>query len=294
MGIIFDIKRYAIHDGPGIRTTVFLKGCPLTCAWCHNPEGIAKEPEFMWSEERCIHCKTCQSICPQNAVSFDHTPQIDNQKCNVCNACSTACPSQALELIGKEMSVTHVVKEIEKDVLFYDESNGGVTISGGEPLMQPAFLYNLLKACKTRNIHTAVDTSGYAPLKTLTKISRYTDLFLYDVKGMNNETHKKVTGVSNTLILKNLKALSRTKDIIVRYPLIPGITDSKKDIAAFAEFISSIPVKEIDVLPYHKAGVEKAKKLKKPVFIADPPSAETVEDMRKMLKRVGMKVKIGG
>jgi pyruvate formate lyase activating enzyme len=291
MGIIFDIKQYAIHDGPGIRTTVFLKGCPLTCVWCHNPEGIAKEPEFMWSQEKCIHCKTC--VCPKDALSFNHVLQIDDQKCTVCSACSDACPSQALALLGKEMSVAHVVKEIEKDIPFYDESNGGVTISGGEPLMQPDFLYALLKACKARNIHTAVDTSGYAPFDILSKVKKYTDLFLYDIKGINDDTHKKVTGVSNTLILKNVKALSRITDIIVRYPLIPGINDSKTDIAAFTEFVSSIPVDEVDILPYHTTG-KKAKKLKKAVFITDPPAAETIEDMRKMLKRTGITVKIGG
>ena len=293
MGIIFDIKRYAIHDGPGIRTTVFLKGCPLTCVWCHNPEGITKEPEFMWSQQQCIHCKTCQNVCPQNALSFDHVLQIDDKKCTVCSACSDACPSQALVLLGKEMSVTQVVKEIEKDILFYDESNGGVTISGGEPLMQPDFLYTLLKVCKAHNIHTAVDTSGYAPFAVLSKVKKYTDLFLYDIKGINDEVHKKVTGVSNALILKNLKALSRTKDIIVRYPLIHDINDSKTDIEAFTEFISSIRVDHVDILPYHKTG-EKAKKLKKALFVTDPPSTETIEDMRKMLKRSGLTVTIGG
>lgn len=298
MGLIFDIKRYAIHDGPGIRTTVFFKGCPLTCLWCHNPEGKSKEPEFMWSKERCIQCKSCESVCPEDAISFSDSGyiQIDKNKCNLCKACVDACHSQALELIGKEMTVTQVLEEIEKDILFYDESKGGVTFSGGEPLMQPDFLLTLLKACKNHKIHTTVDTCGYVPPDVLFKISEYTDLFLYDVKVINDETHKKVTGVSNALILDNLRKLSIMKKIIVRFPLIPGVNDSEKDVAELGGFISSIHLKEVSILPYHTGGVEKIKKLQtsQNSHVYHPLSAEALDDVEKVLKRYNLKTKRGG
>ncbi len=295
MGLIFDIKKYAIHDGPGIRTTVFFKGCPLTCFWCHNPEGKSREPEFMWWKERCIHCKTCQDVCPKGAISFSDKFLLDENKCDLCRTCLTACHSQALELIGKEMTVADVMKEIQKDTIFYDESKGGVTFSGGEPLMQPDFLYTLLKSCRNQGIHTAVDTCGYAPPDVLLKISQYTDLFLYDIKVIDDEIHKKAAGVSNRLILENLrKLLHNKKKVIVRFPLIPGVNDTEKDILELGEFVSSIHVEEISVLPYHKAGVEKGNRLGKSVFGIDPPSAEAVDDVVKKLKRFKLKVKPGG
>jgi pyruvate formate lyase activating enzyme len=297
MGLIFDIKKYAIHDGPGIRTTIFLKGCPLTCWWCHNPEGIRREPEFMWSKERCLHCEACVNACPKNALSFspEGDLNITMQPCNTCTACVTACHAQALELIGKEMTVEEVMKEIEKDTIFYDESKGGVTFSGGEPLMQPDFVYNLLKTCKERAIHTALDTCGYAPPDILKRISSITDLFLYDVKVINDEIHKKATGVSNALILENLKMLSRMKkDIIVRIPLIPGINDDEKSITDLGEFVSALHVKEVSILPYHKSGLEKMRKLKKTIVHIDPPSPEKITALEKKLISYGLHVKRGG
>jgi pyruvate formate lyase activating enzyme len=292
IGIVFDIKRYAIHDGPGIRTTVFLKGCPLNCLWCHNPEGISSEPEFMWRKERCIDCRECQKSCPREAISFSDRLLLDSQKCDLCGACWTACPSHALELIGKKMTVPHVMKEIEKDIIFYDESGGGVTFSGGEPLLQPDFLYNLLKACNKRGIHTAVDTSGYTSPDILLKISRYTDLFLYDVKVIDDEIHKKYTGVSNTLILENLKMLSNNKRVIVRFPVIPGVNDDKRSTQEIGTFLSSLPIEEVAILPYHKAGIEKGKRLTTPrnSFIRDVPSTKTLDRIGKELKYYGLKV----
>ncbi|MBU7030715.1 MAG: glycyl-radical enzyme activating protein [Theionarchaea archaeon] len=296
MGLIFDIKRYAVHDGPGIRTTVFLKGCPLTCLWCHNPEGISKESELMWSKERCIHCKTCQNACLQGALTFsDDALHINKNTCNLCTTCVDVCPSQALEVIGKEMTVTQVIKEIEKDTIFYDESKGGVTFSGGEPLMQPDFLYQLLKACKEQGIHTAVDTSGYSSSDALLKIGAYTDLFLYDVKVINDRIHKETTGVSNNLILKNLKELLRAgKEIIVRFPLIPGVNDGEKDIGELGEFVSSVTVKKVNILPYHKAGIEKAKRLNQNPFMCEPPSHTRVTSIKKRLEECGLNVTVGG
>jgi len=299
MGMIFDIKRYAIHDGPGIRTTVFLKGCPLKCLWCHNPEGITREQEFMWWKERCMACKDCQSDCIKGAISFsDDSLLLDQSKCNLCGACVDACHSQALKLVGKKMTVAQVIKEIGKDMVFYDESGGGVTFSGGEPLMQPHFLHSLLKACKELAIHTAVDTCGYAKLDVLLKISKHVDLFLYDLKVINDEKHLQFTGVSNKSILENLKKLSENGPrIIVRFPLVPGVNDDEKDILELGAFMSSLKnIEELSLLPYHKAGSEKIKRLRDRThsfFINHPPSAETLTEIEEKLKDFGLKIHIG-
>ena len=299
MGMIFDIKRYAIHDGPGIRTTVFLKGCPLKCLWCHNPEGIAREREFMWWKEKCIACRDCQNACTKGAISLsDDSLLLDPLKCDLCGACVDVCHSQALKLVGKKMTVAQAIKEIEKDMVFYDESGGGVTFSGGEPLMQPYFLHSLLKACKELGIHTTVDTCGYANPKVLLKISKHVDLFLYDLKMINDEKHIKFTGVSNKLILENLKKLSEKRQkIIMRFPLIPGVNDDEKDILELGMFVSSLKiVRELSILPYHKAGFEKLKRMKKPTdlsFLSHSPSAEILREVEEKFKDFGLKIQIG-
>lgn len=299
VGMIFDVKRYAIHDGPGIRTTVFLKGCPLKCLWCHNPEGIAREQEFMWWKERCTVCRDCQDVCTRGAISFsDDSLLLDQVECDLCGACVDVCHSQALKLVGKEMTVTQVIKEIEKDMVFYDESGGGVTFSGGEPLMQPNFLLNLLNACKELGIHTSVDTCGYANLDILLKISKHVDLFLYDLKVINDEKHMKFTGVSNKLILENLEKLSKNgQKVIVRFPLVPGVNDEEKDIIELGAFVSSLKsAKELSILPYHKAGFEKLKRLRKPIdlfFMSHSPSAETLIEIEEKLKGFGLQIQIG-
>jgi len=300
IGMIFDIKRYAIHDGPGIRTTVFLKGCPLNCLWCHNPEGKAREQEFIWWKERCIGCSDCQNVCTEGAISLpDGSLLLDKRKCDLCGACVAACHTQALELVGKKMTATEVMKEVEKDMVFYDESGGGVTFSGGEPLMQPDFLHSLLKACKRLGIHTAVDTCGYADSDIFSRISKHVDLLLYDLKIINDEKHMRFTGVSNKLILENLKRLSSNgRKITVRFPLIPGINDNEEDILELGTFVSSLGnVKELSILPYHKGGFEKVKRLKKPqdsLFVSHPPSVERLSETEKELGGFGLKIQIGG
>ena len=300
-GTIFDIKRYAIHDGPGIRTTIFLKGCPLRCWWCHNPEGIAPDPQLTYRQERCKGCYECIDMCPHDALSrtnADGHIAINREKCDLCNHCIHVCPSRALEIIGREVSVDEVMKEIEKDILFYDESNGGVTFSGGEPLMQVHFLNSLLERCKEKDIHTAVDISGYAPFEEIDRLREKVDLFLYDLKIIDDEKHKEYTGVSNERILENLKELSERGDrITIRIPIIPGINDSDGDIHEFAQFILSLTGgKEISLLPYHQAARAKYKRLGEPdrMPLISQPSDNKLEKTRIELERRGLDVTIGG
>jgi len=252
-GIIFDIKKFSIHDGPGIRTTVFLKGCPLQCRWCHNPEGQSPEPETMSGRKK------------------------------------TA---------GSEVTVDWVIKEIEKDRIFYEQSNGGATFSGGEPLMQPEFLRRLLAACREKKIHTALDTSGYAPPELFRTFFDAADLFLFDCKLIDEQLHKKYTGVSNKTILANLAALDKAdKRIFVRYLVVPGITDNTEHIEAAAAVIASLRnVEEVDVLGYHKLAAEKYRRLGKEFTMGtvDAPSDQILETVKKTFERHGLKACIGG
>jgi pyruvate formate lyase activating enzyme len=299
-GMIFDIKRYAIHDGPGIRTTVFFKGCLLNCPWCHNPEGKAREQEFMWWKEKCIGCRDCQNACTKGAISFsDDSFLLEETKCDLCGACADACHLQALKLAGEKMTVARVRKEIEKDVSFYDESGGGVTLSGGEPLMQPDFCRHVLKVCQELDIHTVVDTCGHVDSDVLLDISKHVDLFLYDLKVIDDKKHTTFTGVSNRLIMENLKRLSQSgRRIIVRFPLVPGVNDDEKDVSELGEFVSSLKgIEELNILPYHKAGVEKSRRLTKPAdssFTSPSPSVERLGEIQRKLKESGLRIQIGG
>lgn len=299
-GIVFDIKRFSIHDGPGIRTTIFLKGCPLDCLWCHNPEGIASILEILYRENLCIRCNTCMDTCLQGAItpSEDGRPITSPDRCILCGDCVEACPTGAREITGREVTVAGMLAEIEKDIIFYDESGGGVTFSGGEPLRQPDFLFALLKACKEREIHTAVDTSGFASPQILDRIREYTDLFLYDLKLMDDEKHRRFTGVSNALILENLRRLSsRGSSIIVRVPIIPGINDDDENVTKIGEFVAALPrLPQVDILPYHATGTEKYRRLGKEYALSDTqsPSIETILGIARRLQEFGLQVTVGG
>lgn len=299
-GIIFDIKRYAIHDGPGIRTTVFFKGCPLRCQWCHNPEGEFPDPEIIWHKNRCLsQCHDCVLVCPQKALQKKgRTIHIDRTRCNLCGDCPDVCPSEALEIIGREMTVQGVMEVIEKDRIFYEESSGGVTFSGGEPLMQPEFLGALLDECRQRNIHSAVDTCGFVPSTLLKKMAGKIDFFLYDLKLIDEKKHQTHTGASNRLILENLKILSnRRKKVIIRIPLVSGVNDDTDNIQQTIEFL--LPhsrLREINLLPYHRGGEEKYKRLgtRNPRQTFQPSSKKRREKIKRIFEDQGFTVKTGG
>jgi pyruvate formate lyase activating enzyme len=297
-GVVFDIKKYATDDGPGIRTTVFLKGCPLRCSWCHNPEGQLSTPELIYRKKKCVTCGECAKICPTHAITFSkRLIRIDRELCNLCGKCSDKCPTDAISIAGKEMTVGEVMREIEKDMPFYEESNGGVTISGGEPLMQLGFLADLLEECKKKNIHTAVDTCGYASKEAFDKIVDKVDVFLYDVKLTDNKRHKRYTGVSNKVILKNFERLARNgNSILVRLPIIPGINDDDENVSRTGHFLRRHDTENIHVLPYHRAGIEKYKSLGRAYKLKNirSPSDEELRLIKKKLEVYGLKVRIGG
>lgn len=298
-GVIFDIKKYAIHDGPGIRTTVFFKGCPLSCWWCHNPEGLTMSTQRLYIKERCIGCGECIKVCPQEANSLSSRGVItDQSKCIKCRTCAQACPSEAIEFIGKTSTVDDVVRKIERDIIFYDESNGGVTFSGGEPLMQPGFLLELLDACGKLEIHRTVDTAGYADAKILMSVAERTELFIYDVKHMDPEKHKKYTGVSNEQILSNLELLAgHGANIKVRIPVIPGFNNDNENIDRTGSFISSLPgVSSVNLLKYHDSAITKYKKIGVKYLLKNvsPSSEHELKSIKKRLRKYGLKVKIGG
>ena len=298
-GNVFDIKKYSIHDGPGIRTTVFLKGCLLRCEWCHNPESQSPIAEMLFRENRCIQCGICVDTCPHGAISWNsHGPVTDRTTCQRCATCVTACYAEARERIGREMTVAQVMAEIERDVAFYDESGGGVTLSGGEPMLQRDFARALLQACQAEEIHTVLDTCGFASWHTVDSLREAVDLFLYDLKLMNDDKHRHFTGVPNEPILNNLRGLSEHgHHIIVRVPVIPGVNDDDENFRLMGAFVATLPhVDGVDLLPYHPTAVDKYARLNMPYKLADvrPPTDERMAEIAHILQNYGLLVTRGG
>ncbi|MFV0349776.1 MAG: glycyl-radical enzyme activating protein [Halodesulfovibrio sp.] len=298
-GTIFAIKRYAIHDGPDLRTTVFFKGCPLSCWWCHNPEGLSHDICMVTMPDKCVGCGECMEVCPNAALKMSPTgPRRNDTACTTCGMCAETCPALAHETTGCKVDVDAVLEVIEKDQVFFNGSQGGVTFSGGEPLAQPGFLLELLRRCKKHGLHRVVDTSGFAENTLLLHVAKETDLFLFDLKHMDTAQHEKVTGVPNKLILENLQSLARQgHPVRIRLPLIPGINDDDKNLKATGAFVAGLPgVGGIDVLPYHSIAKAKYAKLGMEYKGASIPKSEPGDVQRavRILEGYGLKVRIGG
>lgn len=288
-GTIFDIKRFAVHDGPGIRTTVFFKGCPLRCLWCHNPESIKIGQQIVYFPNKCIGCGECFKRCVNGGVEATPNGRVYHKdNCILCGTCVEYCYAEATVMEGKISTVQEVIEEVKKDMPFYENSDGGVTISGGEPTMQADFCLAILRESKKEGLHTTLDTSGYVKWETFKEILKYVDLVLYDIKHMDLDKHKKFSGVSNEIILSNLKKLDELNiPIDIRVPTIPGLNDSEENLTATAEFVGKMKnVQSIKLLPYHRLGQSKYDRLDMEYVLEDiePPDKSWMENLTKLVK----------
>jgi pyruvate formate lyase activating enzyme len=303
-GLVFDIQRYSVHDGPGIRTLVFLKGCPMRCLWCSNPEGQEQQPELAFRKSLCIACGQCVSACLQGALHLEgELPAIDREACDLCGRCADVCSPGALSLVGRWMTVEEVLAEVERDRVFYkqskgdvlSESKGGITLSGGEPLAQTEFVRTLLQEAKARGLHTTMETSGHATWESLEKAMRWTDLLLYDLKHLDAETHRQLTGVSNDLVLDNLRRLARSgAPVVVRLPVVPGLNDSPDHVDAVSRLLSDLGLHELHLLPYHRLGEHKYAMLGRDYPLAGvlPPTRQDMERLADVARTHGLSVSV--
>lgn len=285
--IIFDIQRNSYVDGPGIRTAVFVKGCHLDCAWCHNPEGRAPQTQRMWYENKCTKCGKCIEKCPVGTVQYrtDGTIIVSHDLCTHCGKCARFCPHNAIAICGKEMTTDAVFSEVKKDISYYKTSGGGLTISGGECLLRPSFCAELLSTCRDAGIHCAVDTAGDVPWEHIAQVLPYTDLFLYDIKCISNDRHRKFTGTDNTRLLENYqRLLSLGCHVIVRIPMIPECNANDEEFPKIAAFLHDYPPDAVECLPYHAMGENKFRAL----GLGEPPrfshlTASAIQKYREML-----------
>lgn len=297
-GLIFNVQRYSIHDGPGIRTVVFFKGCPLRCRWCHNPEGMARESELMHDEKKCLACGACVKNCPSGAIFLgEQNAAVDRRKCNRCFRCTTVCPAGALSQVGRLVTVEEVVSEVDKDRVFFTESGGGVTLSGGEPLIQPEFLVSLLGRLKEEGFHTAVETSGQGSPVALQEAAAVTDLFLYDLKLADPGKCLEYTGASGENILRNLRLLAKLhKNILVRIPVIPTVNDGEQAVKEIGDFLRQAEIKRVALLPYHRMGIDKYCRLGLKYSMPDisPPGEKRMQAIREVLASYGLQIEEHG
>ena len=298
-GKIFNMQRFSIYDGPGIRTIVFFKGCPLKCDWCSNPESQDPLVQIMFNEKNCIECGKCEKNCPVGAIDMLRPGRIDREKCTSCGVCADNCYPGGLVKSGEETTVEKVMAELKKETIQFRRSGGGVTLSGGELLMQPEFAIELLKACKSMGWHTALETTGYASEDTINKIMPWVDLVLLDIKHLNDEKHKKYVHVSNEIIVKNAKKIAATgKELIIRVPVIPQFNCDENSISDIAKFAKSLnAVKHIDLLPYHKLGANKYENLGLDYTMGQEiktPDEDTMNNFKKIVEDYGLECTIGG
>lgn len=299
VGTVFNLQRFSINDGPGVRTIVFFKGCPLDCKWCSNPESQNPLVQIMFNEKNCLGCRKCESICPVGAINFLLPARVDHDQCIGCGICAENCYPGGLVQSGKEQTVEDIITELKKETIQYRRSGGGVTLSGGEPLMQPAFAVELLKACKGMGWHTAMETTAYANEDVIDKVIPYVDLVLLDIKSLNDAKHKEYTRVSNEKILKNAQRIvDLGVETIIRVPVIPEFNDDEQSIYDIARFAKGLGgVRELHLLPYHKLGVNKYGTLGRKYRMKEElktPAEEIMEKYKKIVEDLGLKCVIGG
>lgn len=296
-GVIFNIQKFSLHDGPGIRTIVFFKGCRMTCLWCSNPESQDISPQIMFNKNLCTKCGRCQLECEYSAIDMNSLYRINKDKCNNCEKCIESCLNGALVLEGKKCSVEEIVKELKKDSIQYRRSHGGITLSGGEVLLQPNFAAELLKECKSYGWHTAIETAMYVNSEAVKKVMPYIDLAMIDIKSMNSEVHKRFTGVGNESILKNIKLSDElAKEIIIRVPVIEGFNADLESIREIAQFSKSLKgLKRIDLLPYHNYGEGKYEAIGKEYLLGElkAPSENKMNTLKSLVKEMGIICTIG-
>jgi pyruvate formate lyase activating enzyme len=294
-GLIFNLQRFCVHDGPGIRTTVFMKGCPLSCRWCSNPESINPYSELMTYDRRCMLCGRCAEVCSKKAITVDKIRKIDRLRCNLCLECVNVCPTGAIKTVGQFMTIEEVLVEVKKDELFYQNSSGGITISGGEPLLQWKFVRRLLKECRQEGIHTALDTSGYAQWDIFQEVLEYTDLCLYDLKHAEAGSHTRGTGKSNRRIIENLYLAASIARTWLRVPIIPQYNDSKEDIMNLIGIAKKSNVEKVSLLPYHDYAKSKYRSLGRYYSTGKvkPPGNDYLQRLVELFRNAKINVTIG-